>query len=49
MTLECRKVEETFLHAYADGEFAADESAEIRTHLEACPACTDVVRRHESY
>jgi anti-sigma factor RsiW len=49
MTLECRKVEETFLHAYVDGEFAADENAEVRAHLETCPACTDVVRKHESY
>jgi anti-sigma factor RsiW len=49
MTLECRKVEETFLHAYVDGEFAADETAEVRAHLETCPACTEVVRKHESY
>ena len=49
MPLECRKLEETFLHAYVDGEFAGDESAEVRAHLDGCPACTQAARRHESY
>ena len=45
----CRKLEETFLHAYVDGEFTAEESADIQAHLEGCPQCTHVVRRHKSY
>ena len=49
MPLECRKLEETFLHAYVDGEFAGDESAEVRAHLDGCAACTQAARRHESY
>lgn len=49
MAAECRQLEETFLHAYVDGEFGAEESAEVRAHLDDCPSCTHVVRRHQSY
>src|SRR5690242_17835654 len=49
MPLECHKLEETFLHAYVDGEFAADESAEVRAHLETCEICTRTVQYHQSY
>ena len=49
MARACRKVEETFLHAYVDGEFTAEESADLRAHLEGCASCTHVVRRHQSY
>ena len=49
MTLECRKVEETFLHAYVDGEFTAEESAEVKLHLEQCAICTHAARLHQSY
>lgn len=49
MTHECRKVEETFLHAYVDGEFSPEESAEVKMHLEECATCTHAVRLHQSY
>ena len=47
--LACRDLEESFLHAYVDGEFSADECAEVKTHLEGCAACTHAVRIQESY
>lgn len=35
------------LDAYVDGELAADEAAEMRAHVDACPACTKrVAERH---
>jgi anti-sigma factor RsiW len=46
---ECRKLEETFLHAYVDGEFSPEESAEVKIHLEQCAICTHAVRLHQSY
>lgn len=49
MTHECRKLEETFLHAFVDGEFSAEENAEVKGHLAGCPACTHAVRLHQSY
>ena len=49
MPVECRKLEETFLHAFVDGEFAGEESAEITAHLDGCAACTHVVALHQSY
>jgi anti-sigma factor RsiW len=49
MPQECRELEETFLHAYVDGEFGAEESAEVQVHLTSCAACTHAVRIHESY
>lgn len=49
MTHECRKLEETFLHAFVDGEFSAEENAEVKGHLAECPACTHAVRLHQSY
>ena len=49
MTHECRKLEETFLHAYVDGEFSAEESAEVQAHLASCAICTQAVRLHRSY
>lgn len=49
MPQECRQLEETFLHAYVDGEFDAEETAEVQAHLEGCAACTHVVRIHQSY
>ena len=49
MSHECRKLEEPFLHAYVDGEFTAEESAEVKVHLAGCAACTHVVRLHQSY
>ena len=49
MRQDCQKLEETFLHAYVDGEFSAEESAEVRAHLADCPACTHAARSHESY
>jgi anti-sigma factor RsiW len=49
MNAACRKVEETFLHAYVDGEFTAEESADIQAHLDGCAPCMHVVRRHQSY
>jgi len=49
MPLQCQKLEETFLHAYVDGEFTVEESAEVKAHLESCPACARAARRHESY
>ena len=49
MPVECRQLEETFLHAYVDGEFAGDESAEVRAHLETCDSCARSARLHQSY
>lgn len=49
MTHGCRKLEETFLHAFVDGEFSAEENAEVKLHLAECPACTHAVRLHQSY
>ena len=49
MTHECRKLEETFLHAYVDGEFSPEENAEVKMHLEECAVCTHAVRLHQSY
>jgi anti-sigma factor RsiW len=49
MPQECRQLEETFLHAYVDGEFGAEENAEVKAHLSSCPACTHAVRIHQSY
>jgi anti-sigma factor RsiW len=49
MPQECRQLEETFLHAYVDGEFDADETAEVQAHLADCAACTHAVRIHQSY
>ena len=45
----CQKLEETFLHAYVDGEFSGDEGAEVKAHLEGCAACTHSMQLHESY
>ncbi len=47
--LACRDLEESFLHAYVDGEFSAEECAEVKAHLEGCAACTHVVRIQQSY
>jgi anti-sigma factor RsiW len=49
MPLECRDLEETFIHAYVDGELVAEESAELQAHLSVCAACSDAARIHESY
>jgi anti-sigma factor RsiW len=49
MPVECRELEETFLHAYVDGEFAGDESAEVKAHLSGCAACTHAAAIHQSY
>jgi anti-sigma factor RsiW len=49
MPLECRDLEETFLHAYVDGEFSPDESAEVKAHLAGCAACAHAVRIQQSY
>lgn len=49
MTLACRQLEETFLHAYVDGEFSAEESAEVRLHLDQCPSCAGAAAMHRSY
>jgi anti-sigma factor RsiW len=49
MALQCQKMEETFLHAYVDGEFAADESAEVKAHLDGCVACARAAARHQAY
>ncbi len=49
MPAECRQLEETFLHAYGDGEFSGEESAEVRAHLEGCDSCARAVRIHQSY
>ena len=46
MALECRQLEETFLHAYVDGEFAGDENAEVKAHLEGL-GYTDVSDRKD--
>ena len=45
----CRKLEETFLHAFADGEFTAEEGAGIEAHLAQCLECARAVRMHQSY
>ena len=49
MALACQKLEETFLHAYVDGEFSGDEGAEVKAHLDGCTACADAALLHESY
>ena len=49
MALECRQVEETFLHAFVDGEFTDDECREVQAHLDLCPECAHVVSIHRSY
>ncbi|TMA28946.1 MAG: anti-sigma factor [Deltaproteobacteria bacterium] len=49
MPLECRELEKTFLHAYVDGEFSADESAEMKAHLAGCAICAETVRVQQSY
>lgn len=49
MAPECRELEETFLHAYVDGEFTAEESAEVRQHIDRCPHCAGEAARHRSY
>src|SRR5260370_42323038 len=49
MAVQCQNLEETFLHAYVDGEFSVEESAEVKAHLESCPACARAARTHESY
>ena len=38
----CEKYPE-WVSAYIDGELSADEQAELRRHLEACPACKRVL------
>lgn len=47
--LQCRELEESLLHAWVDGEFSGEESAEVKLHLEGCPSCMHVVRLHQSY
>src|SRR5476649_1571452 len=49
MRQQCQQLEETFLHAYVDGEFGAEETAEVQAHLSDCAICTHAVRIHESY
>ena len=49
MTHGCRQLEETFLHAFVDGEFSPEEDAEVKVHLAGCAACTHAVRLHRSY
>jgi len=49
VTHECRKLEETFLHAYVDGEFSPEENAEVKVHLDECAVCSQAVRLHRSY
>jgi anti-sigma factor RsiW len=49
MPLQCRELEETFLHAYVDGEFSSDESAEVKAHIAGCAACAHAVRIQEGY
>jgi len=49
VTHGCRKIEETFLHAYVDGEFSPEENAEVKAHLDECAICAQVVRLHRSY
>jgi anti-sigma factor RsiW len=49
MPQECRQLEETFLHAYVDGEFDEGETAEVQAHLSDCAVCTHAVRIHQSY
>jgi anti-sigma factor RsiW len=49
MRQQCHQLEETFLHAYVDGEFGAEEVAEVQAHLVDCAACTHAVHIHQSY
>src|SRR5260370_18215526 len=49
MPLECRQLEEPFLHAYVDGEFSPEECAEVRAHLAGCAACSRAVHLHQSF
>jgi anti-sigma factor RsiW len=44
-----QRVEESLLHAYVDGEFDAEATADLQAHLVGCPACTQTVRMHQSY
>src|SRR5438309_49533 len=46
---QCRQLDETFLHAFVDGEFSSEESAEVKAHLAGCQSCTDAVRMHEGF
>jgi anti-sigma factor RsiW len=43
MALHCREIE-SFLPAYVDGEFDANERAEVESHLVDCAACQHAVR-----
>ena len=36
--MNCQRIQESFID-YQDGTLAADESAQIRTHLATCPTC----------
>jgi anti-sigma factor RsiW len=45
----CRELEESFLHAYVDGEFSPEDCAEVRTHLARCAVCTAAVQLQQSY
>jgi anti-sigma factor RsiW len=49
VTQECRKLEETFLHAYVDGEFSPEENAEVKLHLKQCASCSRAVHLHQGY
>ena len=49
MPLECRDLEETFIHAYVDGEFSSEESSEVKAHILVCTNCAHAVRIQESY
>lgn len=49
MARACRQLEETFLHAYVDGEFSPKESAEVKAHLDGCADCAQEARLHQSY
>lgn len=49
MALQCQTLEETFLHAYVDGEFSGAEGAEVKAHLDGCADCAQAARLHESY
>ncbi|HWV37744.1 MAG TPA: zf-HC2 domain-containing protein [Vulgatibacter sp.] len=40
--MDCRDLER-LLPAYADGEFASSESAEVKLHLANCPSCREEV------
>jgi anti-sigma factor RsiW len=38
-----------FIHVYLDGEFAAEERAEMEGHLAGCPACAEAARRERQF